>query len=1045
MSEHTSESPRPDWTGKKFLVVDDDLDITAPVGAALRAMGCVVRTADDAEDGLRLADEFRPDVVWLDYEFPGMSGLEVCRRLREREWSSGAKILLCTAHDDPGLQERALEAGADAFVEKRRGEPAADLARRALEWLEGPSVAWEFFRDIARDDMDDLRELLALDFPLETRLTKDGETPLMFAARLGRAEAVKLLLEKGADSGASDRTRRTALDHARDRGDTAIEDMLLRQAGSQAQPERGRESSERARVLVVDDDRMTAALVEDLLELEGFETRVALDGERGLAVAREFRPDVVITDTRMRGMDGFGLSAALKSTLEGCDVRVILVTWGTDEGWDLFVSRARAHGVDSCLLKSEFSRLMGAVREQLSNRGRVQSQPVSVGLSRGISRKEALSTEGPGAAEPARRGEAAPVPGAEELCRASAEGDFRTVQLLLERGADAEVRDADGLTPLMIAVKNGFREVAMRLLDKGADIEAKRADRWPFTALQLAVEGGRREMVELLVDRGADINVWVHHADPVLLLADKNRHAELVGLLLARGADPLLKGDSSFTPLEAAAARGDVRSVEILTASKPECAAESELGASALRMAAMEGKERVVRWLLRNGADINGRDKEGMTALMVAALHGHRGMVELLLENKADPRVVSRTGDTARDYAALQDHDEIAAMLEPGGASPGAKKPISEEEAARRRARRTKVLVVEDSDIVVELLKTVLEAQGYEAREAFNGRRGFEIALEFLPDIVVSDVMMPELDGLSMASEIKRKLGEDAPEFIFMTRPDTEASVAKAGYECTVGKPFEVADFRRKMEMLEEMSKASRPAHGGHPQESPSNFASKTTRSSGPRPPKREMGPPRVLIVDDEGEVRTLIRLSVLAEGFEVREASNGASGLAAAFDFEPALVIADVMMPVMDGYSMTQRLSEDPRTRHTPVILLTAKGKLSNLYDSTHNVVNCVEKPFDPPRLREIVKAIIADLTGGVSGADLIEKLRAAERRAERQREERAQQRRRNEALREKRVREGESCSKCGAKMHQTWSGAAYGADTTVWTCESCGYEIAT
>ena len=74
-----------------------------------------------------------------------------------------------------------------------------------------------------------------------------------------------------------------------------------------------------------------------------------------------------------------------------------------------------------------------------------------------------------------------------------------------------------------------------------------------------------------------------------------------------------------------------------------------------------------------------------------------------------------------------------------------------------------------------------------------------------------------------------------------------------------------------------------------------------------------------------------------------------------------PDLVIMDVMMPVADGYTVARRAGEDAKTRGVPILMLTAKGQTRELFEGQANVAAVLEKPFDPQRLREMVKSILS------------------------------------------------------------------------------------
>lgn len=114
----------------------------------------------------------------------------------------------------------------------------------------------------------------------------------------------------------------------------------------------------------------------------------------------------------------------------------------------------------------------------------------------------------------------------------------------------------------------------------------------------------------------------------------------------------------------------------------------------------------------------------------------------------------------------------------------------------------------------------------------------------------------------------------------------------------------------------------------------------------------------RVLVVDDDPHIRELVRHFLEAEGMETAEAGDGAAALAAAAGTKVDLVILDIMMPGLDGWTVCREIK---RRRDLPVILLTAKG------DSPQKVKgfdlgadDYVVKPFDPPELVARAKSLL-------------------------------------------------------------------------------------
>ena len=116
----------------------------------------------------------------------------------------------------------------------------------------------------------------------------------------------------------------------------------------------------------------------------------------------------------------------------------------------------------------------------------------------------------------------------------------------------------------------------------------------------------------------------------------------------------------------------------------------------------------------------------------------------------------------------------------------------------------------------------------------------------------------------------------------------------------------------------------------------------------------------RVLIVEDEKDVREMLRLNLKVGGFDVLEAQNGAEGLAIAKAELPSVVILDLMMPEMSGMEVCRALRRNPATSRIPILMLTAKStegdKVAGLEVGADDYVT---KPFSPRELLLRVRAV--------------------------------------------------------------------------------------
>jgi DNA-binding response OmpR family regulator len=105
------------------------------------------------------------------------------------------------------------------------------------------------------------------------------------------------------------------------------------------------------------------------------------------------------------------------------------------------------------------------------------------------------------------------------------------------------------------------------------------------------------------------------------------------------------------------------------------------------------------------------------------------------------------------------------------------------------------------------------------------------------------------------------------------------------------------------------------------------------------------------------------------AAGMEVREAEDGHSGLAAAREERPDVILLDVMMPGMDGWQVLEELLADERTRDIPIVFLTARAELRDQARGLElGGVDYVTKPFNPIDLAPLIENLVARVSRGES-----------------------------------------------------------------------------
>jgi ankyrin repeat protein len=270
----------------------------------------------------------------------------------------------------------------------------------------------------------------------------------------------------------------------------------------------------------------------------------------------------------------------------------------------------------------------------------------------------------------------------ESALHAAAARDRKVIlKLLLDNGADIDAQNKRGDGPLLVALKEGGHEETVRLLlDRGANVNAQ--NKRGYSPLLVASGNGSEEELRLLLDRGANVNAQNKLGESPLLMALEKGHEERIRLLLNRGADVNAQSKSGRSPLSAASGNGDEETVQLLLDRGADVNAQNTLGDSPLLVASKRGYKGTVRLLLDRGAYINAQSEGGESPLSVAAGNGHEETVQLLLNRGADINAQSEGGESPLSVAAGNGHEETVQLLLNRGAdinaqSEGGESPLS--------------------------------------------------------------------------------------------------------------------------------------------------------------------------------------------------------------------------------------------------------------------------------------------------------------------------------------------------------------------------------
>ena len=251
------------------------------------------------------------------------------------------------------------------------------------------------------------------------------------------------------------------------------------------------------------------------------------------------------------------------------------------------------------------------------------------------------------------------------------------------------------------------------------------------------------------------------------------------------------------------------------------------------------------------------------------------------------------------------------------------------------------ILVVDDERLICDLLRSVLAGHGHEVLMAMNGREGLELFKKHRPRFTLLDLRMPEMNGIEVLKQIRVIDPQAAVLILTAWGSDAlEQQARQLGVVDFLSKGLSLDVLVDAMERtLQQTAQAASPAQAAAPGGAPR--AAPVAAGDGDF----------ILVVDDEPQIRDLLKRFLTLRGYKVRVASDGQQALTMVEQQAPQLIVLDVYMPGINGVEVLRQLR---RRKFTGGVILLTGSQDDKLLQEALDLgsVDVMGKPVDLERL---------------------------------------------------------------------------------------------
>jgi two-component system, cell cycle response regulator len=247
----------------------------------------------------------------------------------------------------------------------------------------------------------------------------------------------------------------------------------------------------------------------------------------------------------------------------------------------------------------------------------------------------------------------------------------------------------------------------------------------------------------------------------------------------------------------------------------------------------------------------------------------------------------------------------------------------------KEHSGKPRILIVDDDPLNIKLMKAKLPAERYETLSASNGQQAIEIADHDLPDLILLDVMMPDMDGFAVSRSLKNNPNTLEIPIILVTALeglDDKINGLETGADEFLTKPVNTIELLSRINSLLRLKQY-------RDQLALRSQSEKTFTPCAGQPDK--LGdlpyPPKILLVEDNELDTKIFKGFFQDQGYELECVKTGEEAQALLLWKSFDLILLDVLLPGLDGFEICRQLKNDKQTRDLQIILITCLPDLEN------------------------------------------------------------------------------------------------------------------